>query len=54
MSRAQYLKTLERDVDAAAKIINELTRENYELKQLLRATAKNRTQNETKPTRPAG
>lgn len=42
MSRAQYLKTLEREMTAAAKIIDELTRENYELRQLLNSTMKPR------------
>jgi hypothetical protein len=40
MSRATYLKQLERTVSASQKVIDDLTQENYELKQLLRETAK--------------
>lgn len=46
MSRTQYLKTLERNLNSAAKIIDDLTRENYELRQLLMASAT--TQDEVK------
>lgn len=42
-SRAQYLRSLEREIHAAAKIIDELTRENYELRQMLKFSATNTT-----------
>ena len=36
MSRAKYLQSLERQADAAKKVIDDLTRENYELRTMLR------------------
>lgn len=36
MSRARYLKHLEDTVNATQKVINDLTKENYELKELLK------------------
>jgi DNA polymerase III delta subunit len=36
VSRAKYLKALERDLSASRKIIDDLTQENYELKVILR------------------
>lgn len=47
MSRANYLKQLERTVEAMKKATNDLTRENYELRQLLQHAA--RTNNQAKP-----
>jgi len=35
MSRAKYLKTLQREFEALQEVVNELLRENYELKTLL-------------------
>lgn len=35
MSRAKYLKSLERMLEAMKKTTNDLTRENYELRQML-------------------
>jgi len=35
MSRANYLKSLERIIEAMKKATNDLTRENYELRLLL-------------------
>lgn len=40
MSRAKYLKNLERTIEAMKKATNDLTRENYELRQLLNAAAR--------------
>lgn len=37
MSRANYLKNLERTIEAMIKATNDLTKENYELRQLLNA-----------------
>ena len=36
MSRIKYLKNLERTIEAMKKTTNDLTRENYELRQLLK------------------
>lgn len=36
MSRTKYLQHLERQQDAAKKIIDDLTRENYELRSMLK------------------
>jgi hypothetical protein len=36
LSRAKYLKTLERDLNASRKIIDDLTQENYELREVLK------------------
>ena len=36
ISRAKYLKSLERQADAAKKVIEDLTRENYELRSMLK------------------
>lgn len=36
MSRTKYLSHLERQMDASRKAIDDLTRENHELKSLLR------------------
>jgi hypothetical protein len=41
LSRAKYLKSLERDLDASRKIIDDLTQENYELKVILRSFQEN-------------
>jgi hypothetical protein len=35
MSRAKYLKSLERMIEAMKKTTDDLTRENYELRQML-------------------
>jgi hypothetical protein len=35
-SRARYLKFLERDLDASKKVIDTLTQENHELKEILK------------------
>lgn len=35
MSRAKYLKSLQREFQALQEVVNELLRENYELKSLL-------------------
>jgi hypothetical protein len=52
MSRAQYLKTLEREVNAATRIIDELTKENYELRQMLQTSSTPlRSTNEAQPTK---
>jgi hypothetical protein len=37
MSRVNYLKNLERTIEAMKKATNDLTKENYELRQLLYA-----------------
>ena len=37
LSRAKYLKSLERDLNASRKIIDDLTQENYELRNILRS-----------------
>ena len=37
MSRVNYLKSLERTIEAMIKVTNDLTKENYELRQLLNA-----------------
>lgn len=47
MSRATYLKQLERVVTASQQTINELTRENYELRQLLKVAATTQRNHET-------
>lgn len=39
MSRVKYLKSLERTIEAMQKATNDLTRENYELRQLLQNAA---------------
>lgn len=44
MSRAKYLKQLERVNDAAKKAIDELIRENYELRTLLKEVQPHGTQ----------
>lgn len=44
-SRAKHLKHLEHDLTASRKIINDLTRENYELREALRSVRPN-TQHE--------
>jgi DNA polymerase III delta subunit len=36
LSRARYLKALERDLNASRKIIDDLTQENYELREVLK------------------
>lgn len=48
MSRTQYLKSLERNLNNATKTINELTRENYELKRMLSASTKNNNEAQQK------
>lgn len=48
MSRANYLKQLERTVEAMKRVTDDLTRENYELRQLLQHAA--RSNNQVKPT----
>jgi hypothetical protein len=40
MSRAKYLKSLERQLQALRKATDDLTRENYELRQLLQQAVK--------------
>ena len=47
MSRVNYLKSLERTIEAMKKATNDLTRENYELRQLLQNAARQPT---TSPT----
>lgn len=41
MSRTQYVKQLERSLNASQMVINDLTEEVYQLKMLLRETARN-------------
>lgn len=45
MSRVKYLKSLERTIEAMKKATDDLTRENYELKQLLKHAAGQINQN---------
>lgn len=47
MSRANYLKQLERTIEAMKKVTDDLTRENYELRKLLQHVA--RSNNQAKP-----
>lgn len=39
MSRARYVKLLEKTVESLKKVTNDLTEENYELRQLLKNAA---------------
>ena len=39
MSRAKYLKSLQREFQAMQEVVNELLRENHELKSLLTSNA---------------
>lgn len=36
LSRARYLRSLERDINAQKEIINNLVQENFELKEILK------------------
>lgn len=44
MSRVNYLKSLERTIEAMKKATNDLTKENYELRQLLQHAARTQDQ----------
>jgi hypothetical protein len=46
MSKAKYLSHLEKQISASRKVLDDLVKENYELKNLLREAAK-------KPTTPS-
>ena len=49
-SRARYLKFLERDLDASKKVIDSLTQENHELKEILKMITHANQQNIPKRT----
>ena len=50
LSRSKYLNQLERELEASQQAINELTQENYELKEILRLLQANKNA----PERPVG
>lgn len=52
MSKTQHLKSLERTVETLYKVTNDLTRENYELRQLLNDAIKaNQSRDQQRTTR---
>ena len=51
MSRAKYLKSLQREFQALQEVVNELLRENYELKSLLTHNAANEPKPASSPLR---
>ena len=54
MSRAKYLKGLERDLEATRKIIDDLTQENHELKEILKMIQYNDRRPTHSPNRAMG